>query len=137
MLPPAPSGSGHSAGEKMSRSACAWTARCGEHWLIFWTRAKNQLFQPMTTQRLSPRSEPATQARSLYSSPARAWTLLLLVFFAVHFVALFSPSLLDDADATHAQAAQHMAHTGDWVTLYVNGIRYLEKPPLPYRLAAI
>jgi 4-amino-4-deoxy-L-arabinose transferase-like glycosyltransferase len=91
----------------------------------------------MTTQRLSPRSEPATQARSLYSSPARAWTLLLLVFFAVHFVALFSPSLLDDADATHAQAAQHMAHTGDWVTLYVNGIRYLEKPPLPYWLAAI
>jgi len=71
----------------------------------------------MTTQRLSSRSEPATQTRSFYSSPARAWTLLLLVFFAVHFVALFSPSLLDDADATHAQAAQHMAHTGDWVTL--------------------
>jgi 4-amino-4-deoxy-L-arabinose transferase-like glycosyltransferase len=70
-------------------------------------------------------------------SPKRAWTLLLLVYFAVHFAALFSPSLLDDADATHAQAAAHMAQTGDWVTLYVNGIRYLEKPPLPYWLVAV
>jgi 4-amino-4-deoxy-L-arabinose transferase-like glycosyltransferase len=67
----------------------------------------------------------------------RAWTLLALVFLAVHFISLFSPSLLDDADATHANAAQHMARTGDFVTLYVNGIRYLEKPPLPYWLAAI
>ena len=30
-----------------------------------------------------------------------------------------------------------MAISGDWVTLYVNGIRYLEKPPLPYWLAAV
>jgi 4-amino-4-deoxy-L-arabinose transferase-like glycosyltransferase len=74
---------------------------------------------------------------SLYSSPAKSWTLLLLVFLAVHFVALFTPALLDDADATHANAAQHMAMSGDWVTLYVNGIRYLEKPPLPYWLAAV
>ncbi len=29
-----------------------------------------------------------------------------------------------------------MLHTGDWVTLHVNGIRYLEKPPLPYWIAA-
>src|ERR1700743_3113823 len=74
---------------------------------------------------------------SLYSSPAKSWTLLLLVFLAVHFVALFTPALLDDADATHANAAQHMAMSGDWVTLYVNGIRYLEKPPLPYWLGAV
>jgi 4-amino-4-deoxy-L-arabinose transferase-like glycosyltransferase len=69
-------------------------------------------------------------------APARAWTLLLLVFAAVHVAALFAPSLLDDADATHAAAAQHMARSGDWVTLRVDGIRYLEKPPLPYWLAA-
>jgi 4-amino-4-deoxy-L-arabinose transferase-like glycosyltransferase len=69
-------------------------------------------------------------------TPARAWTLLLLVFAAVHVAALFAPSLLDDADATHADAAQHMARSGDWVTLRVDGIRYLEKPPLPYWLAA-
>jgi 4-amino-4-deoxy-L-arabinose transferase-like glycosyltransferase len=69
-------------------------------------------------------------------SPVRAWTLLLLVFAAVHLAALFAPPLLDDADATHAVAAQYMAQSGDWVTLKVDGIRYLEKPPLPYWLAA-
>ncbi|MBW4027054.1 MAG: phospholipid carrier-dependent glycosyltransferase [Acidobacteria bacterium] len=74
---------------------------------------------------------------SLLSSPKKSWTLLLLVFAAVHFAALFSPALLDDADATHANAAAHMARSGDWVTLYVNGIRYLEKPPLPYWMVAV
>ena len=69
-------------------------------------------------------------------SPVRAWTLLLLVFAAVHVAALWAPPLLDDADATHATAAQYMARSGDWVTLKVDGIRYLEKPPLPYWLAA-
>ncbi len=64
-------------------------------------------------------------------------TLVIALFLAVHFAALFSPSLLDDADATHANAARHMAQTGDWVTLKVNGIRYLEKPPLPYWLVSI
>ena len=73
----------------------------------------------------------------LLASPRMAWCLLLLVFLAVHAAALFSPSLLDDADATHANAAQHMARSGDWVTLYVDGVRYLEKPPLPYWLVAI
>jgi 4-amino-4-deoxy-L-arabinose transferase-like glycosyltransferase len=66
-----------------------------------------------------------------------AWTILLLVWLAVYFAALFSPALLDDADAAHANAAQHMALSGDWVTLKINGIRYLEKAPLPYWLTAI
>ena len=70
-------------------------------------------------------------------SPLKAWTLLGLLFIAIHFAALFSPSLLDDADATHAEAAQHMALTGDLVTLKVNGIRYLEKPALPYWIVAL
>lgn len=65
------------------------------------------------------------------------WLLILTVFFAVYFAALFTPPLIDDADATHAQAAQHMALTGHWITLKVDGIRYLEKPPLPYWLAAV
>ena len=66
----------------------------------------------------------------------QSWAVLLLFFLAIHFGALFSPSLLDDADATHANAARAMAQSGDWVTLKVNGLRYLEKPPLPYWLVA-
>ncbi|HVJ09338.1 MAG TPA: glycosyltransferase family 39 protein [Acidisarcina sp.] len=69
-------------------------------------------------------------------SPLQSWAILLLFYFAIHVAALFSPSLLDDADATHANAAQAMAQSGDWVTLKVNGLRYLEKPPLPYWVVA-
>jgi len=46
--------------------------------------------------------------------------------------ALVRPPLLDDADALHAEAAREMLQTHDWVTLHVNGIRYLEKAPLLY-----
>src|SRR5271154_4289337 len=59
--------------------------------------------------------ETTPEKPTLLSSPVKTWTLLLLVFLAVHFAALFSPSLLDDADATHANAAQHMATSGDWL----------------------
>ena len=70
-------------------------------------------------------------------SKAKAWVLLLAVFIAVHVASLFTPSLLDDADAAHAQVARHIAVSGDWVTFQINGIRYLEKAPLPYWLVAI
>src|SRR5579875_1194548 len=65
-----------------------------------------------------------------------ALVILAGLWGIIFFSALFAPSVLDDADATHANAARHMALTGDLVTLHVNGIRYLEKAPLPYWLAA-
>jgi 4-amino-4-deoxy-L-arabinose transferase-like glycosyltransferase len=89
----------------------------------------------MSRQIVLPVQTDAAPARFL--STRRAWTILLLVWFAVHFTALFSPPLLDDADAAHANAAQHMALSGDWVTLKINGIRYLEKAPLSYWITAI
>jgi len=67
--------------------------------------------------------------------PGSYWALAL-VFAAVYFGSLFSPPLLDDADSTHAEAAREMFVTGDYVTLRVNGVRYLEKAPLPYWLVA-
>src|ERR1700760_2592391 len=45
---------------------------------------------------------------------------------------LFRPPLLDDADSVHAEVAREMVARHDWVTLYANGIRYLEKAPLMY-----
>jgi 4-amino-4-deoxy-L-arabinose transferase-like glycosyltransferase len=73
------------------------------------------------------------------STPRRSTALLVLggLWLIIFFAALFTPPLLDDADATHANAARHMALTGDLVTLHVNGIRYLEKAPLPYWLVAL
>lgn len=92
--------------------------------------------RPVVTTRIAPLRD-SSSCPPLLRSRFRIWILLLLVFLAVHFAALFSPALLDDADATHAQAAAHMAVTGNWITLYVDGVRYLEKPPLPYWIAAI
>jgi 4-amino-4-deoxy-L-arabinose transferase-like glycosyltransferase len=57
--------------------------------------------------------------------------LLAFTFLVFTLTSLRSP-LLDDADATHAEAAREMLQRGDWVTLHVNGVRYLEKAPLLY-----
>lgn len=66
-----------------------------------------------------------------------AFSVLVLLWIAVFAASLFAPPLLDDADATHANAARHMVTSGDLVTLTVDGIRYLEKAPLPYWLDAL
>jgi 4-amino-4-deoxy-L-arabinose transferase-like glycosyltransferase len=64
--------------------------------------------------------------------------ILLLIFTtAIYIATSFYPSLADDADATHAVAAKDILLRNDWVTLHVNGIRYLEKAPLLYWLVAI
>jgi 4-amino-4-deoxy-L-arabinose transferase-like glycosyltransferase len=69
--------------------------------------------------------------------PAAHILVLLALWLGIFAAALTHPPLLDDADSTHAQAAQAMLSTGDWVTLHVDGIRYLEKPPLPYWITAL
>lgn len=45
---------------------------------------------------------------------------------------MFQPGLLDDADSVHAEAAREIVLRHDWVTLHINGLRYLEKAPLMY-----
>jgi hypothetical protein len=42
------------------------------------------------------------------------------------------PSLMDDVDAVQAQIARNMLVSGDWVTARLDGLTYLEKPPLMY-----
>ncbi len=84
---------------------------------------------------MTPQSITASRPATAPSAFA-VWALLLTIFASVQFASLFSPPLLDDVDASHAQAAQHIVESGDWVTLKVDGIRYLEKPPLPYWIDA-
>ena len=80
-------------------------------------------------------STELTRHRPAQTTSVRgSWLLFLAVFFAVYVGSLFSPPLLDDVDSAHAQAAQHFAESGDWVTMKINGIRYIEKPPMPYWL---
>lgn len=76
------------------------------------------------------------QATSVQRLRTTSYWAIAAVFVAVYFGSMFSPALLDDADSTHAEAAREMLVSGDYITLHVNGVRYLEKAPLPYWLVA-
>src|SRR5258708_14465413 len=70
----------------------------------------------------------------------RLWPSLVVIFIlwlAIFVPGLPQPSLFDDADGAHAEAGREMLTLHDWVTLHENGIRYLEKAPLPYWAMAI
>ena len=85
----------------------------------------------------TPKSDQPQQAASAPARNAIPWILILLVWMSAYFQGAFRPPLLDDADSTHAEAAREMYRSGDYVTLHVNGIRYLEKAPLPYWLVSL
>ena len=55
----------------------------------------------------------------------------------IYMVGLSWPALLDDVDTVHAEAAREMLLRHDWVTLYTNGFRYLEKAPMMYWAMAL
>ena len=57
---------------------------------------------------------------------------IFMLWAAVYLSGIFHPALLDDVDTIHAEAAREMVLRHDWVTLYTDGIRYLEKAPLMY-----
>ena len=63
-----------------------------------------------------------------------SWLAAFLLCAVVYLGGAFLPALQDDADSTHAEAAREMLVSGDYVTLHVNGVRYLEKAPLLYWL---
>jgi 4-amino-4-deoxy-L-arabinose transferase-like glycosyltransferase len=69
-------------------------------------------------------------------STRTVWLFFGALFLAIYFASLWTPPLLDDVDASHAQAAQYISNTGDWVSPRIDGIRYIEKPPLPYWIIA-
>src|SRR5262245_7129013 len=79
-------------------------------------------------------SEPIS--KQFYSRTFQLCAILLL-WACIYGPGLFQPSLFDDADAAHADAGREMLTRHDWVTLHENGIRYLEKAPLPYWAMAV
>jgi len=67
----------------------------------------------------------------------RIYLAVILVAAAVYLACAISPpSLQDDVDAVQAQIARNMITSGDWVTPRLDGVVYLEKPPLIYWLIA-
>ena len=84
-------------------------------------------------------------AQAQHSRPSvsgtRSWSLylaLLLIAGSVYLTGIISPpSLSDDVDSVQAQIARTMLTTGDWVSARLNGVLYLEKPPLVYWMMAL
>src|SRR5882757_9338266 len=64
----------------------------------------------------------------------RSTLIIILILWAIFYASftLVTPPLLDDADSVHAEVAREMLLRHDYITLYANGIRYLEKAPLLY-----
>jgi len=63
------------------------------------------------------------------------WLPILLAAFLYLFTTT-SRGVIDYDEGYYAQAAKGMAESGNWVTPYVNGVRFLEKPPFLYWLTA-
>ena len=76
--------------------------------------------QPATTRRWSPRSI----------------AILTVAWLILQIGGLFTPGLLDDVDSIYIEIAREMLRRHDFVTPYVNGIRFFDKPPLLYWMAS-
>jgi 4-amino-4-deoxy-L-arabinose transferase-like glycosyltransferase len=62
----------------------------------------------------------------------RALALLFLAFFLFYFSALGTVPLLEPDEGRYAEIPREMLSRGDFVTPHLNGVVYLEKPPLFY-----
>lgn len=79
--------------------------------------------------------KPGTRDWNL--SPRRIFLVVGLFAAAVYLGTILSPPyLMDDVDAVQAQIARNMLSSGDWVTARLDGVPYLEKPPLFYWIIA-
>jgi 4-amino-4-deoxy-L-arabinose transferase-like glycosyltransferase len=85
-----------------------------------------------TTALEEPPTVETKRPNALFADWRFLGLLLVGLWLAIYMVGLSRPALLDDADTVHAEAAKEMLQRHDWVTLYVNGVRYLEKAPLMY-----
>ena len=75
------------------------------------------------------------------ASKPHQWKLasLLLIFLpwlVLQLGGLFSPGLLDDVDSVYTEIAREMLVRHDYVTPTIDGIRFFDKPPLMYWMAA-
>ena len=66
----------------------------------------------------------------------RSVGLIVLAWLVLHIGGLFTPGLLDDVDSVYLEIAREMLRRHNYVTPYIDGIRFFDKPPLMYWLAA-
>jgi 4-amino-4-deoxy-L-arabinose transferase-like glycosyltransferase len=91
---------------------------------------------------LHPDSLETVRGISTIAAPStRSWSgrsvaVLFFAWFVLQVGGLFSPGLLDDVDSIYTEIAREMLQRHDYVTPYVNGVRFFDKPPLMYWMAA-
>src|ERR1700729_3578327 len=96
----------------------------------------SQRFSPCETKFKAPVHETSSQ-----SAPTRRWSprslaILILAWLILQVGGLFTPGLLDDVDSVYIEIAREMMQRHDYVTTYINGIRFFDKPPFMYWMAA-
>jgi len=63
--------------------------------------------------------------------------LPLLLAAIVYFASISNRGITDYDEGYYVQPAIHMVESGNWVTPYADGVRFLEKPPLLYWITAV
>jgi 4-amino-4-deoxy-L-arabinose transferase-like glycosyltransferase len=81
-------------------------------------------------------AEPQAELRPKPGREPRSVALIVLAWLVLHIGGLFTPGLLDDVDSVYMEIAREMLRRHDYVTPYIDGIRFFDKPPLMYWLAA-
>ena len=61
---------------------------------------------------------------------------LIGVWFVLQIGGLFTPGFLDDVDSIYTEVAREMLLRHDYITPFVDGVRFFDKPPLMYWMAA-
>lgn len=90
-----------------------------------------------TTPLIAPQAVPSTASAPLTQRwSLRSVAVLTLAWLILQIGGLFTPGLLDDVDSIYIEIAREMLHRHDYVTPYINGIRFFDKPPLMYWMAA-
>jgi 4-amino-4-deoxy-L-arabinose transferase-like glycosyltransferase len=88
-----------------------------------------QFATPPTEQYLqAPDAQPRWRPQSI--------AFIVLAWVGLHIGCLFTPGLLDDVDSVYLEIAREMLQRHNYVTPYIDGIRFFDKPPLMYWLAA-
>jgi 4-amino-4-deoxy-L-arabinose transferase-like glycosyltransferase len=77
-----------------------------------------------------------TESSTLKSTRLWSLTLIFIVWAILQIGGLFTPGLLDDVDSVYIQIAREMLQRHDFVTPTIDGIRFFDKPPLMYWMAA-
>src|SRR6185369_12898148 len=87
-----------------------------------------------TTTQTTPGSQTLPIAGGLPNAfPRRLAVLFLLLLSSVVYIGnAGGAALLDDADASHALVPREMMERHDYVVMFLNGVRYLQKAPIHY-----